>query len=77
MNVIEVTLRTDTEGMKIPLSFIWKGETYQIDSIERRWNDDKGENMLVVEPLGRAFHLRYTPDGRWHLVRGEDRPTVV
>lgn len=70
MEVIEVDARFDTQGKAIPLRMTWKGQTYTFDSIGRRWEDEKGQHILVMIPAGQVYELLFVSgEGRWYLLR--------
>ena len=69
MEKIDVTAVFDSQGKIMPLKFIWKGISYPVDSIGRRWEDDRGQHVLVMIPAGRAFELLYANSERaWYLI---------
>ena len=69
MEIIDVTAEFDSQGKIIPLKFTWKGTSFPVDSIGRRWEDDRGQHVLVMIPGGRAFELLYTHSERaWFLI---------
>jgi len=69
MEKIDVTAVFDSQGKIMPLKFIWKGTSYPVDSIGRRWEDDRGQHVLVMIPGGRAFELLYANIERaWYLI---------
>jgi hypothetical protein len=77
MDAIEVTVRFDSQGKIIPLSFIWEMQTYRVDSIGRPWSGEDGNHILVLTPGNRAHHLLFMPEkGVWYRIRGGDVPTV-
>jgi hypothetical protein len=69
MEIIDVTAEFDSQGRITPSQFLWKGTSYRIDSIGRRWEDDCGQHILVMIPGGRVFELLYTRNERvWYLI---------
>lgn len=77
MDPIQVKTRYDQEGNVIPVRFEWRGQSYLIESIGRRWQVKDGLHILVMVTGGRAFHLRYEREQQtWHLIRGGEVPTV-
>jgi PncC family amidohydrolase len=78
MDAIEVMARFDSSGKAIPLKFSWRDRDYLVESTGRRWEDDRGQHVLVMIPGGRVFELLYSPDDyRWYLRRsGENRMKV-
>lgn len=68
MENVTVTARFETDGRITPLSFVYQGETYPIDSLGRRWKDEAGQHILVMVPGERIFDLVYVPgEARWYL----------
>jgi len=76
MECIEVTARVNQEGMRIPFSFTWKGVTFRVDSVGRRWLEEDGEHILVmVRPDNQVFELLYEVEGdAWGLVKKHEPP---
>lgn len=69
MDLIDVTARFDSQGRLTPTGFTWKGVTFPIDSTGRRWEDERGQHILVMVPGGRTFELLYTArEGAWYLI---------
>lgn len=69
MELIDVTARFDSRGEITPLAFIWKSITYNIESTGRRWEDERGQHILVMVPGGRTFELVYAaPYKAWYLI---------
>ena len=70
MDVIEVKADPGPDGRLFPRSFVYQGQTFQVDSIGRRWQSESGEHVLVmIQPNDRVFELLYSR-GVWHLKRG-------
>jgi hypothetical protein len=70
MEPIEVSARFDSRGKAFPLMFTWQEQTYQVDSLGRRWDDEQGQHILVMIPGGRVFELLYAPlEGHWYMAR--------
>jgi hypothetical protein len=70
MELIQVTARFDLDGKITPIEFTWNGRQYTLDSIGRRWQDEKGVHILVMIPGGRVFELLFVPaEGCWYLAR--------
>jgi hypothetical protein len=76
MERIEVTARVNQQGLGIPFSFTWKGITYQVDSVGRRWVDEEGEHILVmVRPDNQVFELLYDAEcDVWGMVKKHEPP---
>lgn len=69
MELIDVTAQFDSQGRITPLGFIWKGLTFPVDSTGRRWEDERGQHILVMVPGGRTFELLYAVQERaWYLI---------
>jgi hypothetical protein len=69
MENIQVTARFDDQGKVTPLRFVWQGNTYPVDATGRRWQDDKGQHVLVMVPGDRVFELIFIPTNlRWFLI---------
>jgi hypothetical protein len=70
MELIQVTAHFDLDGNITPINFTWQGCQYNLDSIGRRWQDEKGTHILVMIPGGRVFELLFVPaEGSWYLGR--------
>ena len=77
MEKIEVTVRFNTQGKVVPISFVWKGRVYRAESIGRSWQAEDGFHILVMDYRNRAYHLVFVHNEMsWYLVRGGDVPTV-
>ncbi len=76
MDAVKVKFRYDIQEKIIPLSFIWRGNTYFIESIGRDWQDETGQHILVMVERGEVFELiQREVDGKWSLsgMRSPDR----
>ncbi len=68
MEPIDVTARFNTDGKIIPISFLWKGSTYPVESTGRSWADEKGQHILVMVPGGHIYELFFaSAEHRWYL----------
>ena len=77
MEPILVKARFDPQGNVIPVRFEWRGQSFLVESIGRRWQLKDGLHILVMVSGGRAFHLRFNANqDQWHLIRGGEVPTV-
>lgn len=57
-------------GKLYPQSFLWRDNTYQVESSGRRWEDEEGEHILVMTPEKQSFELLYKEEeSTWFLVR--------
>ena len=78
MDAIEVTAHFDVNGKATPLRFTWKGSTYLIESIGRRWQAEHILHILVMVPEGRIFELLFDcTQARWYLGRAETERMVA
>ena len=73
--LVEVTARFDIQGRAFPQNFTWEGITYRISSSGRRWEDTKGQHIMVMEAGGKVFEMIFSPASyRWYVKRPiEDR----
>jgi hypothetical protein len=68
MQPVEVVARFDAQGRFTPLSFTWQGQPFPVDSTGRRWQDERGEHILVMIPVERVCELVFVPsEGRWYV----------
>ena len=68
MDEVEVTARYDENGKPFPTLFVWKGQSYRVDSVGRRWEDEAGQHLLALVPGGQVYELLLSPAGRhWYL----------
>jgi hypothetical protein len=68
MEPVEVVARYDALGRITPLSFTWQGQTFPVESTGRRWEDERGEHILVMIPVERICELIFvSPDRRWYV----------
>lgn len=68
MDEIEVKTRYDVNGKPFPTHFVWKGQSYLVDSVGRRWEDEAGQHLLVLVPGGQVYELLLSPnERRWYL----------
>jgi hypothetical protein len=68
---IEVTATFDSMGTAHPLRFRWKGSEYQVASSGRRWQDQAGHHIMVMDHQARAYELIFVPsETRWYLNLG-------
>lgn len=78
MEPIEVTARFDAQGKTTPLSFVWQGKTYTVESSGRRWEDERGQHILIMIPDGQVFELLFAAaEGRWYLKLTKTRRTMA
>jgi hypothetical protein len=72
---INVTAKFDERGRISPLRFIWREKHFRVDATGRRWADEEGQHILVMDTRRRVFHLLYEPQASlWYLVRGSAMP---
>jgi len=76
MQEIDVTSRFDRKGKIIPVTFELEGKEYRVDGVGRRWEDEKGEHILVmVQPNNRVYELLFkSADGVWWMVKQHGHP---
>lgn len=68
MEPIEVIARFDAQGRLTPLSFTWQGQSVPVASAGRRWQDERGEHILVMIPFEQICELVYDQaEGRWYV----------
>jgi hypothetical protein len=78
MDLIEVTVHFDEQGVMTPLHFTWKGGVQRVESTGRRWKDDVGQHILVMVSSGRIYQLTFiSTEGRWYIGRSESDRSVV
>jgi hypothetical protein len=78
MELIDVTARFNSQGEMTPLAFTWKGISFTVDSTGRRWEDERGQHILVIIPGGRTFELLYTTlEKAWYLIPISLGPLMV
>lgn len=72
---LSVESRIDVKGKIRPIRFEWDGQSYQIDSIGRRWKDKRGEHILVmIQPGNRVLELLYAQDADgWEILKGVEK----
>lgn len=72
MEVIEVLTWFNQLGEVRPIKFIRNGESHPIGSTGRRWDDDEGWHVLVMDHSSRVFELVFKPgEKRWYLNKTE------
>jgi len=72
MEPIEVTARFDEQGEITPLHFTWQGVVHRLESTGRRWTDEAGQHILVMDMSGRIYELSFkSGEGRWFIGQGE------
>ena len=68
MEPIEVVARFDAHGRLTPLSFTWQGRSIPVASAGRRWQDERGEHILVMIPFEQVCELVFIPaERRWYV----------
>jgi hypothetical protein len=71
MNEIEVTTRCDSQGLIIPVEFVWKGRKHKVDSIGRQWEVKGAHHILVTSRRNQVFHLLFNPEtAKWYMLPG-------
>ena len=72
MEHIEAVVRFNPEGGITPLSFVWRGRTYEVLSTGRRWQAKDGLHILVMVPGEKVHHLLFSPEEvRWKILINE------
>jgi hypothetical protein len=67
MEPVEVIACFDAQGHLTPLSFSWHGRSFPVDSIGRRWRDERGEHILVMIPVELVCELLFSSEeSRWY-----------
>lgn len=63
----QVTAQWDPDGGFRPRRFIWQGQTFQVESTGRQWEDEEGLHVLCMVPGGAVFDLVFhlQPAGWW------------
>jgi hypothetical protein len=78
MVAVEVTVRFTEDGQITPLQVVWKGQSYPINQVGRRWQDALGDHFLVMIPVEKVVELLFSNnESRWYLndpVRGSRSP---
>jgi hypothetical protein len=68
MEPVEVIARFDAQGRLTPLSFTWQEQSFPVDSTGRRWQDERGEHILVMIPTERVCELVFiSEERRWYV----------
>ena len=68
MEPIEVTANFNDQGVITPLHFTWKGSRFRVESTGRRWQDDRGQHMLVMVASGQIYELTFNVhEARWYI----------
>jgi hypothetical protein len=68
MEPVEVIARIDAQGRLTPLSFTWRGQSISVASSGRRWQDERGEHILVMIPFEQVCELVFDrSENRWYL----------
>lgn len=65
---VEVTVRFDLDGRMQPIKFTWLGSQIPVASTGRRWKDDAGQHILVMDHQAIAYELIFSSgEMRWFL----------
>lgn len=72
---IEALARFDSQGRATPVELTWQGAKHPVEAVGRRWEDGRGQHVLVMISGGRVFEALFaSTEGRWFLLRsGKDR----
>jgi hypothetical protein len=78
MEPIAVNARFDSQGRAIPQSFLWQEREYLVQSIGRRWDDERGQHILVMYAGGQTAELLFAPaEGGWFMKKIGPRKMLV
>ena len=79
MEKIEITTRFTREGVVLPIDFTLGEETIPVLDIGRRWQDESGQHILVMDHRKDTYHLFFQlSDLSWYLVRDiKDSPPLA
>lgn len=67
---VEVSARFNSNGLVMPYSLTWEGQTYPVESTGRRWRAADGMHILAMLP-GQVVELVYRPqETSWYLRAG-------
>ncbi len=65
---VEVTAVFDKEGSLQPLSFTWNERRFEVSASGRRWEDELGKHVLVMDHADRVYELIFVPtESCWYL----------
>ncbi|HEY3343434.1 MAG TPA: hypothetical protein VGJ97_00810 [Anaerolineaceae bacterium] len=68
MQAIEVTARWGADGEVTPVQFRLEGSPIQVETIGRRWQDERGLHVLVKAQGGQTYELAFSPVAlKWFL----------
>ncbi len=77
---VEVRAYSGRKYPERPISFLWRGEMYIVEAVEREWITPEGPHFSVRTEEGRRFQLAYQEGAEsWRIVplspssRWEDR----
>jgi len=77
MEEIEVIARFLPGGKIIPLSFVWNGITYNVDSLGRNWITKDEVHMLVMDTKNQVFHLVFQLESaKWKILPHADSQRI-
>ncbi len=77
MDEVEVQVRYDPTGKLNPVEFRWRGQTFFLHAIGRRWKDGQGLHILV-QAGQQVYELLYQAEHeQWWLAGKPDFPPVA
>ncbi len=72
---IEVRALFDERGQAQPQEFVWDAVIYTVVSSGRRWQDEAGQHILVMDHKNIVYELIFSPESKqWYLSGGELPP---
>jgi hypothetical protein len=67
---ISVEVRYNSDGAITPLNFLWRGRSFEIASLGRRWERAGAQHFLVMDQSGEVYEIAFHPDKqRWTLCK--------
>ncbi len=76
MERIEITTRFTRDGVLVPIDFTLGETTIPVLDIGRRWEDEGGQHILVMDAQQRTYHLLFKlSDLSWYLVKDQIQRT--
>jgi hypothetical protein len=69
MQAIEVTARWGADGEVTPIQLRIEGTPIQVETVGRRWQDERGLHALVKATGGQTYELHFDPaELKWFLI---------
>jgi nicotinamide-nucleotide amidase len=72
---VEVQGWFDMQGQAHPEEFLWEGTRYLVASLGRRWQDDTGQHILVMDHQDRVYELVFKDQETGWKLRLSELPT--